>query len=148
MIEKVPKNIFAVITLEKEMYACQGQKLIGYKYDIDNDEKICRIAFHGKIQAILNAEKKIKLYKEKERKGVIDRVVDNYTLIVKDLFNKQFNLQQFIGKEVTVQQTGQVGKIDGSFGKSGKVRVCFKESLQGAEIEGTEIVLKYNKWYQ
>lgn len=29
------------------MYGLEGGKIIGYKYDIDNDEKECRIAFHG-----------------------------------------------------------------------------------------------------
>lgn len=36
----------------------------------------------------MNAQKFVKLYKDKVKKGVVDRVVDNYTIIVKDLFNK------------------------------------------------------------
>lgn len=40
----------------------------------------------------------MKLYKDKVKKGVVDRVVDNYTVIVKDLFAKDMDVQQFIGK--------------------------------------------------
>jgi selenocysteine-specific elongation factor len=67
----------------------------------------------------------IKLYKDKQKKGIVDRVVDNYTIIVKDLFDKDVNINQFIGKEI-VLESGEVGKIEGSFGKSGKIRVAFK----------------------
>lgn len=49
---------------------------------------------------IMNQENQIKLYKDKVKKGIVDRVVDNYTIIVKDLFDKNVNIQQFVGKEV------------------------------------------------
>lgn len=42
----------------------------------------------------------VKLYKDKLKKGVVDRVVDNYTIIVKELFDKNIDIQQFVGKEV------------------------------------------------
>ena len=32
-------QIFAIVTLEKQMYGLEGTKIIGYKYDIENDEK-------------------------------------------------------------------------------------------------------------
>ena len=60
------------------------------------------------------------------KKGVVDRIVDNYSIIVKDLFDKQTNLQNFIGNEVLIDKCDVVGRIDGSFGKSGKVKVAFK----------------------
>jgi selenocysteine-specific elongation factor len=56
-------------------------------------------------------------------------VIDNYTIIVKDLFSKEVDVQQFIGKEVKTE-SGDIGKIDGTFGKSGKIRVVFKEMLK------------------
>lgn len=55
--------------------------------------------------------------------------MDNYTVIVKDLFAKDVDVQQFVGKEVTLAN-GDVGKIDGAFGKSGKIRVLFKDMLK------------------
>lgn len=82
---------------------------------------------------IVTGEKFVKLYKNKVKKGVVDRVVDNYTIIVKDLFDKDMDLQQFIGKEV-ILSNGDVGRIDGAFGKSGKIRVIFKEMLKSLEL--------------
>lgn len=65
-------------------------------------------------------------------------MADNYTLIVKDLFSKEVDIQKFVGKEVKLSN-GQVGKIDGAFGKSGKVRAVFKESIEGIGVEGSEV---------
>lgn len=69
------------------------------------------------------------------KKGVVDRVIDNYTIIVKDLFGKEVDVQQFVGKEV-ILSNGDVGKIEGTFGKSGKIRVIFKQMLKTLEIQG------------
>ncbi len=74
---------------------------------------------------IVTGEKFVKLFKDKIKKGVVDRVIDNYTIIVKDLFAKDMDVQQFVGKEI-ILANGDVGKIDGTFGKSGKIRVIFK----------------------
>ena len=76
----------------------------------------------------MTAEKFIRLFKDKTKKGIIDRVVDNYTIIVKDLFNKEVDIQMFLNQEI-VLSNGQTGKIEGAFGKSGKIRVTFKDSL-------------------
>lgn len=38
------------------------------------------------------------------------------------------DIQQFVNQEVTMSN-GQIGKIEGAFGKSGKIRVCFKDIL-------------------
>jgi len=51
--ESEQTKIFAILTFEKEFYAHIGFKVIGYKPDIDNDEKACRIAFSGTIQRML-----------------------------------------------------------------------------------------------
>ena len=108
-----------------------GFKVIGYKPDIDNDEKACRIAFFGTIQKMLDEKDndQIKLYKKKTKRGVVDRIVDNYSIIVKEMFDKETNLQTFIGKEVAIDKCEQAGRIEGGFGKSGKVKVMFKEGI-------------------
>ena len=123
--------------------------MIGYKPDIDNDEKACRIAFFGTIQKMIDEKdnEDIKLYKKKSKRGAVDRLVDNYTIIVKELFDKETNLQNFIGKEVLIDKCELVGKIEGGFGKSGKVKVMFKQNIEGMVIEGAEVVLNYTKWY-
>jgi hypothetical protein len=52
--------------------------------------------------------------------------VDSYSIIVKDLFTKETNLQAFIGKDVWIDKCPIIGKIDAGFGNSGKVKVAFK----------------------
>ena len=49
---------------------------------------------------IVTPEKFIRLFKDKVKKGVVDRVVDNYTIIVKDLFPKEADITQFFGQKV------------------------------------------------
>ncbi len=39
------------------MYGLPNFQIIAYKFDIE-DEKACRLAFHGKIQEIMTEEKK------------------------------------------------------------------------------------------
>ena len=57
------------------------------------------------------------------------------------------DVQQFVGKQV-VLSNGDVGKIDGAFGKSGKIRVIFKEMLKTLELDGQEVTFGFKKWYQ
>jgi hypothetical protein len=62
---------------------------------------MCRIAYHGKIKHIISEDPKtqIKLFKQKQKTGVVDRLHDNYTIIVKDLFSKEFlDMKEFVGK--------------------------------------------------
>lgn len=77
----------------------------------------------------------------------MDRIINAYSIIVKDLFDKETNLQNFVGKEVKIDKCELVGRIEGGFGKSGKVKVLFKESIEGQIIEGAEVHLEYTKWY-
>lgn len=52
---------------------------------------------------IVTPERFIRLYKDKIKKGVVDRIIDNYTIIVKDMFTKETDLNQFINSEVTLE---------------------------------------------
>lgn len=54
--------------------------------------------------------------------SVCDQVTDNYTVIGKNLFKKETNLQLFVGLKVTLS-SGETGVIDGSFGQSGKIKI-------------------------
>ena len=143
--------LFAVLTLEKDFYCNLGFKVIGYKPDIDYDEKACRIAFFGTVQEMLPKDPKegdgLKLVKNKEKKGKVDRLVDSYSIIVSDLFDKETNLENFMQKEVKIEGCELLGKIEGSFGKSGKVKVGFKEAIDGKIDEAAVVTLNYTKWY-
>ena len=67
-------------------------------------------------------------------------MVDSYTLLVKDLFKKETNISLFIGKSVMIPITGNEGKIEGSFGKSGKVKVHFSK---GVAYQVNRIIISY-----
>jgi 40S ribosome biogenesis protein Tsr1 and BMS1 C-terminal len=60
----------------------------------------------------------------KYRKGTVDRIESSGHAIVKDMFKKDSDLAPFTGMEVRAP-VGEPGRIIGSFGKSGKVRVDF-----------------------
>lgn len=57
------------------------------------------------------------------------QVTDDYTVIGRNLFKKETNLQLFVGLKVTLS-TGEAGVIEGGFGQSGK----FKIRIQGKDL--------------
>ena len=79
---------------------------MGYKFDGDINDNVCRIAFSGSIVESLKdqdlAAGLLKIYRFKSKRGVIDKVVDNHTIIIKDLFKKDVNIQTFIGKMIEI----------------------------------------------
>ena len=78
---------------------------------------------------------KIRVVKEKIRRGKVDRVTDGRNLIVRELFNKETAQEVFMNKpvEVRIEETGEriEGVINGTFGKSGKQKVQLKEEYKG-----------------
>lgn len=65
------------------------------------------------------------------------QVTDDYTVIGRNLFKKETNLQLFVGLKVTLS-TGETGVIEGGFGQSGK----FKIRVQGEAYLMCECVFK------
>lgn len=126
---KFPSKQFALVQFEKPV-TCQNTALvIGSKLDTDIHANICRIAFHGKLimgftdpKYIDNDLPKIKVYKTKVREGLVERVMDDYTVIGKNMFKKETNIAAFSGLKVTLS-TGEAGVIEGGFGQSGKIKI-------------------------
>ena len=50
------------------------------------------------------------------------QVTDDYTVIGRNLFKKETNLQMFVGLKVKLS-TGEAGVIEGGFGQSGKFKI-------------------------
>lgn len=50
------------------------------------------------------------------------QVTDDYSVIGRNLFKKETNLQLFVGLKVTLS-TGESGLIEGGFGQSGKFKI-------------------------
>ena len=126
-------SIKALIELESAI-ACQLQTIvIGSRLDTDIHANTCRLAFYGEVQDgftdsdYLNKEipSKLRVYKRKEKIGLIDRLVDSQTVIGKDLFQKETNINAFVNFKVELNPTGEQGFIESSFGQSGKFKVRF-----------------------
>ena len=110
--------------------------LIGSKLDTDIHLNQCRIAFYGHVlhsftnrdfkEAVANSGlalsnnrlADLKIYKEKSKEGVIERIHDEYTLIGRSLFKKETNMDLFTNLKVRLS-TGETGKIESGFGQSG-----------------------------
>ncbi len=125
--------IKALIELESTI-VCQLQSiLIGSRLDTDIHANTCRLAFYGDVldgftdSDYLNKDipNKLRIYKRKEKIGFIDRFVDNQTIIGKDLFQKETNINAFINFKIELNPTGEQGFIESPFGQSGKFKIRF-----------------------
>ena len=87
--------------------------------------------------------------KTKQKIGKIDKVVDASNIHVKDLFSKETAPDVFVNLVVTLSETGQKGRITGTFGKSGKLKVKletpFDSDTDFKTIVGTQVELNYKK---
>uniref|UniRef100_A0A0N5A7D6 Tr-type G domain-containing protein n=1 Tax=Parastrongyloides trichosuri TaxID=131310 RepID=A0A0N5A7D6_PARTI len=105
------------------------------KLDCHDSYNSCRFAFYGNIESIMEEDDFLSIYKCKKKVGTIDRVENNYSIICKDMFKKESNIDLFINMNV-IFSNGMVGKIDSSFGKSGKFRVTLLNPLSDDDFEG------------
>jgi len=71
--------------------------LIGSRLELDaNTTDKCRIAFSAFLEPLsMRDPKELVVVKEKSKAGVVERLHDDNTLIVKDLFKKETNLDFF-----------------------------------------------------
>lgn len=87
--------------------------------------------------------------KTKQKIGKIDKVLDAQNLHIKDLFSKETAPDVFVNLVVTITETGQKGRITGTFGKSGKMKVKLENPLDPdtdfKALQGTQVELNYKK---
>ena len=62
------------------------------------------------------------MFQCKTREGLVERATDRYTVIGKNIFKKETNLQAFANLKVTLS-SGERGVIEGGFGQSGKIKI-------------------------
>ncbi|GFS77344.1 selenocysteine-specific elongation factor [Nephila pilipes] len=161
-------DVFAVLQFDKPVILSLNSIYIASKLETDIHANVCRLAFHGKILSVISNKvdneclSKLRVYKEKSREGFVDRMVNDYQVIVKDLFKKETNIQIFTNLKV-VLSTGEIGVIEGSFGQSGKVNVQIPNGLSSDTIsklnmkkgkkdnvkeksESIRVILKFKKY--
>ena len=124
-----PKRQFVLVEYEKPVTCPHNSLVIGSKLDTDIHANMCRIPFHGQLvdcntdpKYTTNDLLKLKVFKTKVREGLVERCQDEYTLIGKNLFKKETNIQMFVGLKVTLS-SGEKGIIEGGFGQSGKFKI-------------------------
>lgn len=132
--KKRPKGTqFVLLNLERPVTAPRQARVIGSKLDKEITTSDCRLAFHGQLITPFDCKdpknlQQLRVYTPKCREGSVDRIHDANTLIGRDLFRKETDLTIFTGMTVHLE-TGEVGKIIGGFGKSGKFKMSFPSGL-------------------
>lgn len=149
-------NYFALIEFENHVMAHDGMLLIGSKLDTE-ESNVCRLAFHGKIFLKNSSGDKnyhesflphLKVFKTKSRKGLIQRVVNDYEVIASNLFKKETDRSKFVGMKCQLS-SGEIGTIIGSFGQSEKVRIQLTSPIHPTTAENPnnrDVQLKFKKF--
>lgn len=153
---------FALIEFEHPVLVFDNMLLIASKLDTEQTN-VCRLAFHGNI--LLNNSsidksgkqdflQRLKIYKEKSREGIVQRLVNEGEIIVGNLFKKETDRSKFEKMKCKLS-TGEVGVIAGAFGQSSKVRVQFSTPLSSSTIDviknskgvdSVKVILEFKKF--
>ena len=130
--QKKPVKIYALLEFDHMVVIPPDAKVLGSRLDTDVHTSSCRLAFEGQIIHTLNSEKyksedlnQLKVFKLKEKTGLIERANNDFELIGKNMFKKESNLHLFDGFKVKIS-TGEIGVMDGPFGQSGKFKIRLK----------------------
>ncbi|KAG8331173.1 selenocysteine-specific elongation factor isoform X2 [Homalodisca vitripennis] len=130
------EDLFALLEFEKPILIVPESLYISSKLDMDIHTNNCRIAFYGRIVEAFSDKTyhqtllpKLKIYKNKSKSGVVDRIVNEYEVVCKDMFKKETRLDLFTGLRVSLS-SGENGVIEGCFGQSGKIRVRIPQGLK------------------
>jgi len=145
----LPKDVegtqYIMVELESEITCPDYSKFIGSRLETDIHSNTCRLAFYGTVLPPIDFTK-IKAFKSKEKTANVDRIVDDYTLIGKNILKKGGDLTLYIGKKIELEYKNKIyhGTIDSAFGKSGKFKASFQEKLPSIETMKDAILrLKY-----
>ncbi|KAJ9596344.1 hypothetical protein L9F63_012619 [Diploptera punctata] len=129
-------NQYVLLEFEKPVLAIPGCLVIGSKLDMDIHVNSCRLAFWGHLLEGIEDKNftssilpKIKVYKEKSKRGIVERASNEYEIIGKGMFKKETNIQLFVGLQIHLS-TGEVGTIESSFGQSGKMKIHIPGGLK------------------
>ncbi|XP_019623782.1 PREDICTED: selenocysteine-specific elongation factor-like [Branchiostoma belcheri] len=139
--QTVPSQQWALLEFEKPVICPQRCLVIGSRLDTDIHANTCRLAFHGQLLEPLVDKNygetvlpKLKVFKNKSKEGMVERMTDEYTVIGRSLFKKETNIQLFVGLKVKLS-TGEEGVIEGGFGQSGKFKIRIPQGLQPGTVQ-------------
>lgn len=142
------ENLLCLLEFESPPLVVKDALVIGSKLDIDEKSSLCRIAFWGRLEYFWTngGIQELKIFKNKRKEGRVQRFVNENELIVQNLFKKECDPKLYLNKEVYLS-TGECGFLDGSFGKTGKIRVRFLEALDAKESwKDVKVIFEYKKF--
>ncbi|XP_077713733.1 selenocysteine-specific elongation factor isoform X6 [Canis aureus] len=126
---RCPRQQWALVEFEKPVTCPRLCLVIGSRLDADIHANTCRLAFHGVLLHGLEGKDyaesflpRLNVYKLKHKHGLVERVMDDHSVIGRSLFKKETNIQLFVGLKVHLS-TGELGIIDSAFGQSGKFKI-------------------------
>lgn len=128
-----PPPQWALLTFETPVLAPRNARFIGSRLDFESNTSTCRLALHGVIAVSIDtrdpgALKRLRVVKLKRREGTVERWSDAHTAIGRGMFKKESDMTQFENLKVTTG-AGDVGVLQGAFGKSGKYKVHFSSGV-------------------
>ncbi|CAI4230246.1 unnamed protein product [Auanema sp. JU1783] len=149
-IPSLQSDCLVLMELEHPIYSRPDTFYIASK--LEHQGKGCRFAFYGKLSNISNSTSTIKRFVRKEKRGQVQRIENNQSLICQSLFKKETKISIFEGMSV-ILSTGEIGRIESAFGKTGKTRISFSQPLADTTIATFETnkrieVVLYLKKYQ
>ncbi|XP_014240296.1 selenocysteine-specific elongation factor [Cimex lectularius] len=135
---------YALLQFEHSVLSPSNSLIIGSKLDMDVNAPSCRLVFHG-ISLFDVSDRnyetsllpKLKLFKYKQKTGVVYKMNNSTDIIAKSLFKKETKMYNFTNLKITLS-TGENGYIESTFGQGGKVRITIPEGLR----QETEHILK------
>ncbi|KAH8401252.1 hypothetical protein KR009_004055 [Drosophila setifemur] len=147
--------IFALLQFETPVLTSPDSTLIASKLDMDVHSSSCRLAFWGRIawqthsvNYIQEELTQLRVFKQKQKVGSIQRVVNPNEVIVQNLFKKETNRDLYVGKKVELS-TGEQGLIERTFGQTSKVAITFREALSPqtiTNIKDVQVLLNCKKY--
>ena len=141
--EEKHNQVFALLEFEHPVVVAPNSKVLGSRLDTDVHTTSCRLAFEGHTQVLVptsesdNTKTRLKVFKLKEKCGLIERANNDMELIGKNMFKKETNIHVFDGFKV-ILSNGAAGRMDGPFGQSGK----FKVRLEGKILQNNKKIFR------
>ncbi|KAK9842481.1 hypothetical protein WJX81_002027 [Elliptochloris bilobata] len=143
---------WVLLCFHNPVTAPQDALVIGSRLETDAASAACRLAFYGRLVALVDAPDspgalaKLRLFRLKARTGSTERVApDGRSAICKGMFKRDTDISRFAGLKV-VTAAGEIGAIEGSFGKSGKFKVAFPDGVQPPAPGANQLTLTFKRY--
>lgn len=140
--KEVEPDIYGIIFLDRPCHLREKSFFIGSRLELSIDCKECRMSFCGEaLELRLHTTDTdftdLQLSKPKQKLGEVERVANDGSLIVKDMFNKSSNIQRYINHALILDNKPTLkAKILTTFGNIGKIKVGLGSMLPAEEVEG------------